>query len=527
MQPLSQSDALDALREQTRAAEHDTREGITTLAESIAEAADKTRNPLQRAALETLRAQCDAHKPGGNVNGWKNPFPTTNPKNFLLQYQFEVWHDSSRFKAWVASRQIGKDFTSEGEASEHCFAVDRSAWLIAGPSERQSLDSLEQQKLWAEAFGLVMADFDEQREGSHGETLLKAATIVYNNGSKSVAVPGRPDTVRGKSANVLITEFDFLEDPAATWRALLPSITNPLRGGQKCVRVISTPNGKGRMMDKIFNGETPLAWSKHLTTIYHAVLMGLPVNVAELRDAMDDPDGFAQEFECAFLDGSNVLLPYDLIANAESFDASEVWDWPPGGGPLFCGIDFGRTNDPTVCWTLQKEGDVLWTREVLVLENTSTPEQERLLTSRVARAARVCLDYTGPGIGLGDYLARTHGRHDPAAHAFGKMELVNFSARLKREIFPRARRLFEPPTKLRVPVSRAIREDFHAMQQVITNGEYNYWSPRTRKGHSDRLTALALAVRAAGDASTAPVTVSRVARPQRGMMGTFRRALGF
>ena len=35
------------------------------------------------------------------------------------------------------------------------------------------------------------------------------------------------------------------------------------------------------------------------------------------------------------------------------------------------------------------------------------------------------------------------------------------------------------------------------MQQVINNGEYNYWSPRTREGHSDRCTALALAVRAA------------------------------
>lgn len=41
------------------------------------------------------------------------------------------------------------------------------------------------------------------------------------------------------------------------------------------------------------------------------------------------------------------------------------------------------------------------------------------------------------------------------------------------------------------------------MQQVITNGEYNYWSRRTREGHSDRCTALALAVRAAGKISGA------------------------
>jgi hypothetical protein len=37
------------------------------------------------------------------------------------------------------------------------------------------------------------------------------------------------------------------------------------------------------------------------------------------------------------------------------------------------------------------------------------------------------------------------------------------------------------------------------MQQVVHNGQYDYWAPRTREGHSDRCTALALAVRAAGD----------------------------
>jgi hypothetical protein len=37
------------------------------------------------------------------------------------------------------------------------------------------------------------------------------------------------------------------------------------------------------------------------------------------------------------------------------------------------------------------------------------------------------------------------------------------------------------------------------MQQIVANGEYNYWAPRTKEGHSDRCTAGALANRAAGD----------------------------
>jgi phage FluMu gp28-like protein len=499
-----QREATEQLREQSKARAAALQREADAFVAAVERAADVSRNPLRVLDLDALRERCVGHALGTNANGWKNPFPETNPKSQLLQYGFEYWHDPSRFKALNASRQSGKDFNSEGEAAEDCHRHAKHMWMIAAPSERQSLDSQDQQKLWAEAFGLVIADENIQREGIHGETLLKSSEIIYSNGSKSVAVPGRPDTVRGKSANVILTEFDFFDDPLATWRAILPSITNPLRGGEKKIRIVSTPNGKGRMLDKIFN-EPPkgtMVWSKHLITIYHAVLMGLPVNIDELRAAMDDDEGFGQEYECRFLDGSNVLLPYDVIALAESFEATETWALQDAGTShaTYLGIDFGRTNDPTVCWTLQRVGDILWTREVLVLKGVSTPDQERILSDRIRAASRVCFDYTGPGIGLGDYVVEKHGEFDPAKHLLGKVELCTFTQGFKRDLFPKLRRLFEAPTKLRIPVSRAVREDLHMMQQIIHNGEYNYWSPRTREGHSDRCTALALAVRAADQA---------------------------
>jgi phage FluMu gp28-like protein len=197
-----------------------------------------------------------------------------------------------------------------------------------------------------------------------------------------------------------------------------------------------------------------------------------------------------------------VLLPYDLIAMAESADATEYNATPDGAvrGRVL-GIDFGRQHDPTVCWMLDREGDVLWTREVLVLEKMDTPDQRAALASRIRSSERVSFDYTGPGVGLGDYMAKEYGPYDPARHLFGKIELCTFTQNFKREIFPRMRRYFEAPTRIRIPISREIREDLHAMQQVVNNGQYNYWAPRTREGHSDRCTALALACHAAGDGS--------------------------
>jgi phage FluMu gp28-like protein len=476
-------------------------------------------NPIWTMEVQQLEELVKGHTIGTAVNGWLNPYPKTDPRTLLLGHQFVSFHDMSRYVLQLQGRQSGKDFVLQGHAVTDCHKR-KTEWMVAAPSERQGLDSMDQGKLWARAYDLQIVDYDEQRMGADSTTLLKSAEITFANGSRLRVVPGRPDTVRGRSSNVGLTEADFFENPLETWRAILPSITNPLRGGLKKARIVSTPNGKGGLCWKIIDkgAGKKMTWSIHRITILHAVLMGLPVDVEEIREAMDDPEGFAQEYMVEFLDGSNVLLPYDIIQLAESFEATEVceWDGTAGGGPIFCGIDFGRSNDPTVCWTLQKIGDILWTREVLVLRDMPTDKQEEILRSRIARANKVSFDYTGPGIGLGDYMVKHHGEWKPEGHTFGKVELCTFTSKFKRELFPKLRRAFEAPTKLRIPSSTAIREDLHEMRQVITNGEYNYWSPRTKDGHSDRCTALALAVRAADGEST-PVepetfTIRRSAR---------------
>jgi phage FluMu gp28-like protein len=433
-----------------------------------------------------------------------------SPREILLPYQRTWSDDLARFKAGLWSRQTGKDFSSAEEIVRDSLQRAKNTWLIAAPSERQSLESLAKVKEWSEAYKLAIVDARIVNETNNPEALLKSSEIVYANGSRVVAVPGRPDTVRGFSANALLTEFAFFEDDDATWRAILPSITNPLRGGEKKIRVISTPNGKSGRFFKIIDENLlnsvagrRMVWSCHKVTIHDAVRMGLPVDIEQIREGMDDAEGFAQEFECEFLDSSNVLLPYDIIALAESLDASEgcapEFFAARGGNPVVCGIDFGRTNDPTICWTMERVGDVWIAREVLVLKGMSSPSQQTILSTRIRRAQRVCFDYTGPGIGLGDYLVKEHGEYDPDKHSFGKIELCTFTVGFKREIFPKLRRAFEAPVKLRIPVSKAIREDLHEMRQIVKNGEYTYAAPRTAEGHSDRCTALALALRAAGE----------------------------
>ena len=455
---------------------------------------------------------------------------SASPKSLMLPYQRRFADDAARFKIAVMSRQTGKSFCTAEEAVENCLTEPGAMWVCLSAGERQALEWLEKAKDWSTAFKLAVETYAEER--TMAEALLKSAEIRYANGSRIVAVPANPNTARGYSANVILDEFAYHEDPDKIWAAMFPSATNPLAGtflarvnalltGQKAdftralkVRIVSTFNGKDNKFHQLWEKADQIGYSKHQVNIYDAVKDGLPVNIEELKAALDDPDAWAQEFENQPTDTSNVLLPYDLIANAESADAVEMmepdfWLLNSGSSPLYCGIDFGRQHDPTVCWTLEQIGDVLWTREVLVLKNMSSPDQREILHNRIRRATRATFDYTGPGVGLGDELVKAFGRHEPEKHTFGKVELFTFTSKSKRELFPKLRRRFEAPCKLRIPISRAIREDLHAMQQVVSNGEYNYWAPHTREGHSDRCTALALAVHAAGTGTSGAITSTK------------------
>lgn len=481
---------------------------------------------------ETLERLAMANVPGTNHNGWQNPFPADQPFSLLKEYQFRYMMDSSRFKAGLWGRQTGKDFTTEGEAVMDCLLRPGTEWMVAAPSERQSLDSLDKARAWAQAFDLIIADYQERREGSSSQTLLKSAEIKFSNGSKIVAVPGKPDTVRGKSANILLTEFDFFEDPAATWRAILPSITNPLKGGEKRVRLVTTPNGVGSAMHKLWlRDDKKIKWARHLVTVYHAVLYGMPIDVESLREAFgDDLEGFLQECLCRFLDASANLLPYELIASCESGEASE-FDTPEAiaQSPLrkVAGVDFGRVNDPTVmCLGLQGLGTSI-VRNITRLKGMSTPEQVRTLKPYLELCDRICVDYTGPGIGFGDDLVELFGEYNPAEHKNGKVELCTFTASLKRELFPNLRSAFEKRRVL-VPVSTWLREDLHAMVMVINGGNFSYKAPRSDEGHSDGCTALSLMNRAAASLAGSgghARSIAASSEPQAGLLTRAFRTL--
>lgn len=435
-----------------------------------------------------------------------------NPLSNLLPYQRAWYEDGSRFLVGRWGRQTGKSFSTAAIVAAGMIAQANTMWMIAAPSERQSHEALEKVKQWLAAFECAFADELEELDGIEG----KAGVVRLTNGSRCIAVPGKPDTVRGMSANVWLDEFAFFEDPDATWKAILPSITNPLRGGEKRVILTSTPNGKAGRGKRFYDictaaaasssGVTSMRWSHYHIPLRSAIADGLPVDYETLAAAIGDPLAVRQELDAEFVDTQSQLLPTEIILRAESEEATlrpaaEVFS---GGRDLRVGVDVGRVSDPTVIWTAERLGDVLYTREVLVLVGMSHADQLSIIRARVAAASRCCMDYTGMGIGMGDMLVREFGEYKPEAHRFGRVELCTFSASFKREIFPKLREAMEG-CRLRIPTDPELRTDLSAMQQVCSGGQFSYEAPRTKDGHSDRCTAAALCVRAGAGVGNVPL----------------------
>jgi phage FluMu gp28-like protein len=458
-----------------------------------------------------------------------------SPKDLLYPLQRRFVDDKSQFKLGVTTRQWGKSMTTSGEAVHDALTDPGTKWVCMSAGERQSVEWLSKCKEWLQAYQMIIADQLDDR-GGIAEGLLRSSEIVLANGSRIIAIPANPGTARGYSANIILDEFAYHEDPEAIWAAMFPSTTNRLAGtfldrwramlkGEDTdirrdlkLRVVSTFNGRNNKFFELYEKAEENGYSVHKVTIHDAVADGMPLDIEKLKRALDDADAWAQEYECEPMDTSTVLLTYELIASCESPEATRMvaddWWEAPHANPLYLGLDFARKKHLSVLWTNEELGDVAHTREVMEMKNMSTPDQFKLVAPRVAKARRISVDYTGPGVGIGDLLVEAFREWKPTEHKWGKVELFNFSGTSKNELLSRLRTNFERQ-RLRVPVDRVIREDLHSMcRQVSASGNITYRAPQTEDGHADRLTALALAelARATGMGKSAAYT--KISRPK-------------
>ena len=409
-----------------------------------------------------------------------------NIQDVLLPYQRRFATDPNRFKIWIAARQVGKSTAVAYEALRQASRQAGTAILLVSASQRQSAELLERVRRWTEAL----------KAGVDAKVVTRetAQSISLANGSRILSLPANPDTIRGFSGHIFLDEFAFHRDSKKIWASVFPIAT---RGFS--LRITSTPNGKLNMFHDIWERGGSM-WTRHSTSIYQASAEGLDVDVELLRSASPDPETWAQEYECRFVDEATAFLTYDLIRQAEHPDAGirNLME----RGPFFIGADIGRRRDLTVYWALEAVGDVLWTREVATMSKAPFRAQDEELDRlyNLYRPVRICMDQGGLGEKSVEDAKDRYGRT--------RVEGVIFSGAVKQELALTLRRLFED-RRIRIPEDKLIREDLHSIQKSVTAaGNIRFDAARSEQGHADRFWALALAVHAAEDPSSMPVITS-------------------
>jgi phage FluMu gp28-like protein len=439
---------------------------------------------------------------------------TRDALRILLPYQGRWVVDMSPLKIWLAARQIGKSFALAMEAVVLALR-GKCNNLILSSSERQSKELMQKvymhlRYMKVRSYEVIRAERDTREE------------VMLPNGSRIVSLPANPDTVRGFSGNVFLDEFAFHRDSREIWRAMYPTVTRGFK-----VRVSSTPNGKQNMFFDLWAG-TALGddrraggegFSRHRTDIYEAKREGLEVDIEALRRGITDPDSWAQEFECRFLDEATAYLTFEMIAACEDDGATIEIPFKGGlaGGTesplrreLYLGVDVGRKKDLTVFWLLEKVGDVLWTRMVREMNRAPFSAQREFLYSLMETIGirRACIDSSGIGAQLAE----------EAYERFGaRVEPVTFTSQVKEDLAVTLRRCFEERS-LRIPSDRYIRADLHSVRKSVTSaGNIRFDAERTEDSHADRFWALALSAHAASQ-PVGSVLYERVGQRRPGLL---------
>ena len=394
----------------------------------------------------------------------------------LLPYQREFVRDKSRFKIWLSSRQIGKSFGTAFEAAADCAKHPGADWLVMSAGQRQADEWMLKASRLSRAIALEMSGTDEAVRVE-----VSASEIRFSNGARILSVPANPDTARGYSANLVLDEFAIHEQDREIWAAVFPTVTNEL-SGQKKIRVVSTPKGRGNKFAELWEEGGP-QWSRHKVTLDDAIAAGLRVDKAALREGVADEDIWRQEYFCEFLANDTTYFPLDLIRNCERIPAPEA----PPDAPRFLGVDIGRAHDLTAIAELAAVGEELRLVDLETIERAPFAEQRELLWSRLSRQSvrGVAIDATGIGAQLAEETRAKFG---------SRVEPVQFTNATKNGLFQSLHRAMEE-ARLVLPADRELREDINAMHRKIsTGGNIQFTAPRRPDGHSDRACALALAV---------------------------------
>lgn len=218
--------------------------------------------------------------------------------NILDDWQKRVLDSKKKNQILNTSRQVGKSTVVAIKALHRAIFNEDQLILIIAPSLRQSQELFKKVIYYAKQ----IADLPDKVEDNQ-------LSIGFTNGSRIVALPGNPKTVRGFSAASMV----IIDEAAYAEPSLLGAVLPMIAISDGDLLLLSTPNGKiGFFWDVWSKGGDD--WDKLEVPWWecprhsHDRLMGHKMVIGDYQ--------FSVEFECRFRDAQDAVFSYDDIMAA-------------------------------------------------------------------------------------------------------------------------------------------------------------------------------------------------------------------
>ena len=315
-----------------------------------------------------------------------------------------------------------------------------------------------------------------------------ASCITYSNGSRIMSLPGKPESCRGWSVDLLVCdEMAFWQQPDECWQAIVPTVLNKLTGGEKEILICSTPLGKNSLFfDLCQRAKAEEDWKYFEVSIHDAIKAGLNVDLEQLHKLIPDPVQFSIEFECSFADSSNDFLSPSLL----QFYADDV-----KFEDYFIGVDWARSGDGTAIVALgrTKESRV-YLLDLCTLHNVEYEKQINFVKEIFKKYSPKAM--YGDAGGLGNPIMEELNKKVSA-----RIKPFTFTSANKTAAYEYLRKqVFDRNIFFKEDFRTQIVSDLSLIQQIISeNGKLSYVSRRANGSHGDIVSAAVLALQAIRD----------------------------
>lgn len=430
----------------------------------------------------------------------------------FMPYQIAWLEDDSQIKLCEKSRRVGMTYVQAFEDVVDAGVIGRHDVWFSSNNETNAREYIDYCKKFAKALNMVITI-------SGGEDIISddnafTSVIKFSNGRKITGLSSSPNQLHGKGGKIVLDEFARRDNELEVWEAASPAA---LVWGYP-IRIISTHRGKQSVfysfIKRLERGE--LKWSHHKTTFVEAVDQGLAdkslrkrcnkedreAYVTKIRDSVGDSSIWAQQFMCEPQDENEVFITYPLLESAAKAQLLPIAELATCK-ELYAGLDVGRTTNFSLLWINERVTPSLHiTRYIYPIQNEDFPTQDDRLSCLIGQLAnlrRMCIDQTGIGLGLTEYLQRKWGKNRIEGVTFTQSSKEAMGFRLKKQLADQS---------FLIPTDRSIYDDFQLVKQDVTaSGNIRLSAGTKNDSHADYFWGAALALEAAADGGYVPPTV--------------------